>query len=318
VQSNAIKTVFGILGIPEMVTSRVFAVNLKRKEMRHPQLEFQKLFFKHLHLRERTEINFGSLFYVFFFRVLLIKNTIFFIPQITAKKAISDRTTPLKKSAVTHLIAILTEESIVAFLAVDHFIAQLELIPIVGIHHIDAMYIDRAVIHPLTPPAAKIEITVFVLFFIIAVRAVLAISIRKSEPRDKLKKLKKLLEKWAVKIKVSAIIQRVPLIAPPDVWLVNRVRTLGIINGNDFLSTEITLSVKEFSLIAKAETSLPATVRAKGWIWDEVLFPAKHRTDVFSKLPFSVRNHEGRLALGAGFGHEIKYLSYSIKERGSI
>ena len=75
-------------------------------------------------------------------------------------------------------------------------------------------------------------------------------------PRNRESKLTILLEERSAEIVRSAIGKWIPLIAPPNLRIVNRIGRVRLMNRDDTLSGEIALPVVDRSLIAECHSPL--------------------------------------------------------------
>jgi len=79
--------------------------------------------------------------------------------------------------------------------------------------------------------------------------------------------LRELFKKRTVEIKIATIGFGIPLIAPIQFLVVNRERTVRIVERNERFSGFIALTMVEKIVIAEAQTAALALLGAEGWIW---------------------------------------------------
>lgn len=109
---------------------------------------------------------------------------------------------------------------------------------------------------------------------------------------NNLHKITKLIYRTSRKIKLSAIIERIPVITPPVFLTINGECRLWMVDAHDIISRGITFSPIEFSLITKCEASLLSTVRTQCGIWNIEFLPYKNRWYLWVEFDILICNRE--------------------------
>jgi hypothetical protein len=90
-----------------------------------------------------------------------------------------------------------------------------------------------------------------------------------------------LFEKRTIEIKVAACAQLVPDIAPPHLLIIDGAGLFRRVNRDDFFAGFVAFAMIQFAFIAKGESTLLATIRAKSGGREENFFTIKNRGNFF-------------------------------------
>ena len=112
----------------------------------------------------------------------------------------------------------------------------------------------------------------------------IALSCKKTYMGYLIEEFPKLIKKRLMSSKVLPILHRIPNITPPILIVINFVRFIWRINGNNILSGEITLPFVEFTFISKQEPSSLPFLRAEGRRRDSIFYSVENRTYLLIKI----------------------------------
>ncbi len=89
--------------------------------------------------------------------------------------------------------------------------------------------------------------------------------------------LSELFKKWSVKIKIRAVVQRIPIIAPPHFLIVDGIRLIRRVERYDGFFCFITFSLVQFSLISPGKSSTFSFFWRESWRGYEIFYPWENR-----------------------------------------
>jgi len=189
-------------------------------------------------------------------REFLILYTVFLLHEIGAENALCAAGTVTDERAVAAVLGVEGELASVALKRIAHEVAVLAVIAPVTIHDIAVVHPVDAVHAVLVKVPAADEVAVLVPLAHVAERAVLRLDVGECRAGDLELQIMELLEEGAGKIKVSAIVERIPLVAPPDVRAIHLVRFVRCEHGDGTLPREVTLAPVEHAAVPKAQPVL--------------------------------------------------------------
>jgi hypothetical protein len=152
----------------------------------------------------------------------------------------------------------LGEREIIAFHAVHALVAELRAI------HIQAIETALTLPHDVTVTAvfvlyvAKDQVTIFALKGEIAIIGVLALLVHNTHAWNLGVQPFELIENGVIPIRFKAIIECVPLVAPPLVHFEYGTGEILVVHGNDLLACEVAFAVIQIFEVAKHDTPLHA------------------------------------------------------------
>jgi len=94
----------------------------------------------------------------------------------------------------------------------------------------------------------------------VAVVAILAVHVHETNARDDVVEDCHLSEERAREVRIDAVLQPVPAVAPPFLNAINRKRRVLIVHGDDLFPREIARAMVEMEEIAEHQPSLPPAI----------------------------------------------------------
>lgn len=207
---------------------------------------------------------------------IFIETIVFFVAKSYASDAIL---APLAVFYHRAVVAIRGVSEIMAVVTIDRIVPLIAISALMGretIHTIYTLVYELPICTILIFCRSKGHIHIFIGD---AVGGVLTVDIVichiHRRMRYHMHEFVKLLEKSPRKVKIPPIAQRIPLVTPPLLALVDGIRFVGRIHRDHRESLGITFSFVEFSLISKGETTLLTTVGTESGRGNEVFFHPK-------------------------------------------
>lgn len=162
------------------------------------------------------------------------------------------------------MLAALRVKEAIAIVDVDALIAELAALSVANIQTVTAID-DELSIHAVLTlfPPAKDEITVFAIYRIVDELRVLVVARNERCFWHGIVEVLKLFEKRSTEVVLPAIVERVPLIAPPNGVVIYSVARVRRIDRYDSFLARVASSMVERALVAKAKPPLLSAFRAK-------------------------------------------------------
>lgn len=145
---------------------------------------------------------------------------------------------------------------------IDAFATPLALVDVETIATILGSPDDVTVHAVFIVHATMDEVTVIAVRAHVAVVRILGRCVHDGHARHGAMQFPQLVEERRIEGWFDTIIQRIPLVAPPFVHLVDGKRRIRVVHRNDFLARQIAGAMVEVKEIAKHQTPLPSAWRA--------------------------------------------------------
>ncbi|OIO54500.1 hypothetical protein AUJ46_03020 [Candidatus Peregrinibacteria bacterium CG1_02_54_53] len=246
-----------------------------------------------------TRIQLLQLFLVFLFSVLLIEYAVLLVAKSETPKTVRTSLTIRKEKAVAAIVGPFGMSQIVRFGAVHTFDAQYALKTVQAFNAAGATVYSVGVVTVLIMIAYENHVTVLILLCAVRVITVKIVGCENRDLWGGFHERIKLGKEWFGEIEVSTLLHCIPLVRVPFVLIVNRIRTIRRINGNDLLAREAALAMIEPALIAPCKPSLPSASGAEGRLRQRYFF----KKGLFLRM-----NSEGRLTETTGTHEGIEFL----------
>jgi limonene-1,2-epoxide hydrolase len=201
---------------------------------------------------------------VLFLGVLDVQDAVLLLPEVHAEEAVTAANAVKEEGAIAAVRAIFGPEKPFAVVAIVDVVASAALMREREIAAVLAFLQPIAVQTILVVAALEDEVAIPAIGDEVAVFGILDIGHGHVHAWHSERELMELLEERARKIKVTAILERIPPIPPPFLVAVDLYWLIGRKFGDDLLAGEIAFAVIQASFVTLRMAALPATIRAEG------------------------------------------------------
>lgn len=255
-------------------------------------------------LRIRAKVDRPQASFILLFVQLFVFDAIGFVAQIPTTETMCASGAIVEERAVAAVIRECDMRATIVMIGIQSFVAKFRVHHLIAISEVARSEYPVSIINIFRPPAdADAEIAVFKTVAVIAVLAVFRILDDERHAGNLLLQLRELLQKRLREIDVLPVRRPFPGIRPPARRAVHGERRIGMVDGDDGFTAEITGSSSESALIAPCEMSLDAALWTQCRRWNQLLLAFKYRRNFLVEGEVGVGDGEGGRALEAGTLH---------------
>ncbi len=136
----------------------------------------------------------------------------------------------------------------------------------------------------------------------VCIVTILTVFGKQVQPRRHEHELMELREECTIEIKITSIVQWRPLIAPPDLLIIDDIWLIRGIDGDDLFPRQVAFPLVEFPLVAEHETPALAFFWAEGRRRYAVFFPIENRRYLIQYAYLFIRYEKFFTGNAAHFG----------------
>ncbi len=194
---------------------------------------------------------------------LFVEQTVTAAPQSYAAAAIGAAPAFKEKRAVPAVIGVLTVADTVTTMTVDGIVYEFGLIHPVKIRAVSAVHVENRVPAVLIKVATEYEVAVLVREGVMTVVAIFALRVNQRKSGRRVTQLQELREEGSVKVEFAAGGFRVPPLAPPRLWRINRKRAPRRVDRNYWRPRQCTAPAVETTFVSISQPPLLPAVNAE-------------------------------------------------------
>ena len=170
-------------------------------------------------------------------RKLFIEHVPFTVFESHAAKAVFASRAVYEKSRIDAVFTGATKGKVVALEAINAFVAPLAAVDVEVVHAISGLPYNVSVVAIFVADISPDEVAILTGEREVAVVGVLALNVVDTHARDSVMERLDVVEDGFSIININAVRQRIPLVTPPLVHVVDGERCIGVVHRENFLST---------------------------------------------------------------------------------